>query len=111
MTFTINSNTFPAPASWSESYDTIENVNQSEAGTDLVDLVRAHKLTVSIQTNVTQAQKEVLLTLSALATVSVSVNGGTAKTMRMRGFSADRVRFSNKNTSELWQCSYTLTEV
>lgn len=111
MTYTINNTSFPAPTAWEETYDTIENVNQSEAGTDLCTLIRANKLTVSITNNVNTDQKDSLILLAAEPTVSVSVNGGTTKTMRMRGLSASRVRYSEKNVSDLWICRYTLTEV
>lgn len=111
MTYTINSTTFPAPAAWEESYETIENVSQSEAGTDLCSLIRANKLTISITNNVNSEQKESLRALAAEPTVSVSVNGGSPKTMRMRGFTASRVRYSEKNIIDLWTCKYTLTEV
>lgn len=111
MTYTINNTAYPIPMSWSEQYDTIENVNQSEAGTDLCSLIRANKLTVSITSNVTETQKNALLALSAYATVTVGINNVT-KTMRMRGFTADRVRFSDRlSTGELWEVSYTLIEI
>ena len=110
MIFKINNTALPIPAGWSEKYDTIENVNMSEAGTDLCSLVRANKLTVSITSNVTEAQKDDLLAYSANATVTVTI-GSASKTMRMRNFTANRVRYSEKNTTELWECSYDLMEV
>lgn len=111
MTYSINNTALPIPASWAETYETIENVNQSEAGTDLCSLIRANKLSVTITSNLTELQKTALLSYSAAGTVSVKINGVT-KTMRLRNVTADRVRFSERlATGELWECSYTITEV
>ena len=53
MIYKINNTILPIPAGWQESYGTIEQVNQSEAGTDLCNLIRANKLTLSITSNLT----------------------------------------------------------
>lgn len=111
MIFKINNTVYPTPAAWDESYEAIETVNQSEAGTDLCQLVRANKLTVQITSNLTSAQKDTMLALAAAATVSVQVNSGAAKTMRMREFTANRVRYSERSGGDLWECTYKLTEV
>lgn len=44
MIYKINNTVLPIPAGWQESYGTIEQVNQSEAGTDLCNLIRANCL-------------------------------------------------------------------
>lgn len=110
MIYKINNTVLPIPAGWQESYGTIEQVNESEAGTDLCHLIRANKLTLSITSNLTTEQKDALLAYSALGTVTVTI-GSASKVMRLREVEASRVRWSERNTTELWECSYKLLEV
>lgn len=110
MIYKINNTALPIPAAWQETYETIENVNQSEAGTDLANLIRANKLTVSISSNMAQTAKDALLSYAAEPTVTVTI-GSTTKTMRLRNVQASRVRWSEKNTEELWEVTYDLMEV
>lgn len=110
MIYRINNTVLPIPAAWSESYETIENVNQSEAGTDLTSLIRANKLSVSISSNLTETQKAALLEYATEPTVTVTI-GAASKTMRLRNVTASRVRWSEKNLEELWEVTYDLMEV
>lgn len=47
----FNDEKLPDPKKWEEEFKTIENVNQTEAGTDQVLVVRYEKLTVTAQFN------------------------------------------------------------
>ncbi len=43
----INNTPIPVPVAWSEISEVVENVNTTEAGTDVCDVLRVDKLTVT----------------------------------------------------------------
>ena len=43
----INSTSLPVPKVWNELPEVVENTNTTEAGTDIVDVLRVDKLTVN----------------------------------------------------------------
>lgn len=115
---TINSTAIPVPISWNETAEVVENVNTTEAGTDVVDILRTDKLTVNASFNVSS---------SWLATFKGWANSTSALTvkiydavtdayvtryMRIRNFTNNLVENSDKTsgTIGLWNVTFDLIE-
>lgn len=108
----INSETLPNPTSFSADEETIENVFQSEAGTDLGAVVRFGKVRAKATFQVTSFWRDKLQAYSQTATESVTIDG-TTMTMRIRNFSQKLVPNSEniQNTDGLWTVSLDFIEV
>lgn len=107
----FNGSDFPNPTSVTMTSDTIENVNQSEAGTDLVTMVRASKLSWSMSFNLSSKTKDVLKALCREETVSM-LYMGTTYTVRIRDYNEQLVANSEwaTNTDGLYVCSVKVME-
>ena len=114
----INSTSIPVPTMWNETAEVVENVNTTEAGTDIVDLLRVDKLTVNASFDVSSTW---LATFKgwAKATSSLTVkiydatiNGYITRYMRIRNFASSLVQNSDKNsgTIGLWNVTFDLIE-
>lgn len=117
VTRTLGGVTLPKPIQWDESYSVIENTNTSEAGTDLVNLVRQNKLSVSCSFNCSTRLYHSLYSLSqqtslTLQTYDPLLDTTGNRTVRMRDFSASFQQYSDNvpNTTGLWVVSFNLTE-
>ena len=90
---------------------TIENVSQSEAGTDLVTMVRASKKSWNMQFNLSSKTKDALKALCLEETVSMSYMG-SSYTVRIRDFNEQLVQYSEwaGNTDGLFVCSVKVME-
>lgn len=102
---------FPNPQPPTMTISTIENVNQSEAGTDLVVVVRSAKRSWSFNFNLSYTKKEVLRTLCTYEKVTMSYMGNEY-TVRIRDFNEKLVEGSEwvKDIDGLYECSVTVTE-
>ena len=91
----------------------IESVLQSEAGTDLVDVIRLNKRTVSCSFQVTSTWKDKLLVIGNRSTVSVQIGTETAFTCRPRIANYDMYQDSHTvaGTDGLWTVSMNFEEV
>lgn len=110
---TIDGVGIPNPVSFSESYESVENVNQSEAGTDVVSVVRLGKLVLDCTWNASSFLKHKLENYSTINSVTVRYNGIT-RHMRMRDYSASLKEGSARSiesSNGLWSVSATLTEI
>ena len=106
------------PINWSVRRDVVENVGTTEAGTDVVDLMRVGKLTITASYNVS-SDWLVKFESWADATSPLSVklydpatSAYVTKSMRIRNFISDYVKYS-KNTSGtlgLYVVSFDLIE-
>ena len=107
----FNGADFPNPASVSMTSDMIENVSQSEAGTDLVTMVRPSKKTWNFTFNLSSAKKDVLKGLCLLEYVTM-VYMGTTYTVRLRGYQDNLVENSEwaANTDGLFTVSVKAME-
>lgn len=106
------------PTSWSVRRDVVENTGTTEAGTDVVDLMRVGKITITASYNVSS---DWLVRFEGWAdeTSPLSVklydpatSAYITKDMRMRNFVSDYVNYS-KNTSGtlgLYVVSFDLIE-
>ena len=102
---------FPNPVSSTRASKTLENVATSEAGTDLVTIVRPSKQTWSFSFNLTSGKRDILKTLCTQESVTMTYMG-TNYTVRVRDYQEKLVANSEwVNRSEgLYECSVKVTE-
>ena len=107
----FNNETFPNPITPTKSSKTIENVNQSEAGTDLVCIVRPSKKSWSFKFNLSSAKRDILESLCSDESTQMYYMGSTY-TVRVRDFSERLVQNSEwtANTDGLYEVSVKVTE-
>lgn len=113
----INGTKIPEAEKWDESYETVETTNQSEAGTDIVVLVRSDKLTVSCEYNCSSFWAAKFAAFRDAEPLTVQIydiltGDYSTHTMRMRSFSASSVENSGstRNTNGLWTVSFELKD-
>lgn len=108
----FNGADFPNPNTPTMQSATIENVNQSEAGTDLVTVVRASKKTWNFSFNLSSKTRDILKSLCLLESVSMTYMGVTYNTVRVRDFQEQLVENSEWaiNTDGLYVCSVKVME-
>lgn len=117
VTRTLGGEVLPKPNQWDESYSWLENVNTSEAGTDLVNIVRSNKLSVTAQFNCTSHLYHKLYAMSQesylfLQTYDPLTNATGLRKVRIRDFTASFQQYSDSvpNTTGLWVVNFSLTE-
>lgn len=100
------------------SYDTVENVSESEAGTDMVDVVRYDKLTLSLSYKLTSDLVKVIRAFSKMRTFELKMydtieEGYVTRTVRMRNYKENKIRKSEKIavSNGLWEVSFDLLEI
>lgn len=114
----INSTNLPVPKTWNEIAEVMENVNTTEAGTDIVDIMRVDKLTVNASFDVSSswlatfkgwANSTSKLTVKIYDSVS---NAYVTRYMRIRNFNQNLFENSDKNsgTVGLWTITFDLIE-
>lgn len=115
----INGTDIPFPDSAiKESYETLENVNETEAGTDVCQIRRMKKLTLSCSYQLMGSWATFFEGLAfSPSTFKVKLYDFTTSayvehTMRMREYSKSLVKGSEKiNTGGMWQISFKLIEM
>lgn len=114
--YLFNSTEILYPITWDESFAEIENVQQSEAGTDIVSVRRSDKLSVSASFKVNTTWLTTLKSFKSLDSFTLSRYDGTTegydtRTVRMRNFSQKRIRWSETAVDgSLWEVSFNLEE-
>lgn len=114
----INSTNLPVPKTWNEIAEVMENVHTTEAGGDIVDIMRVDKLTVNASFDVSSswlatfkgwANSTSKLTVKIYDSVS---NGYVTRYMRIRNFNQNLFENSDKNsgTVGLWTITFDLIE-
>lgn len=105
------------PSSFSIDEEVIDKTNQTEAGTDQVQLVRTGKVTMNFSTKCLPQWLARYKYYSALASFQVSyydvsVNGYVTKTVRMRDFKWSVVKHSYEldNIAGIYDVSFVLKE-
>lgn len=105
------------PVKWQRSFDVVENVKKTEGGTDVVEVIRNDKLSISAQFGVTGRWAKVFKAFSKKNSIEVRMYDTESeqyetRTMRMRNY-----KESLKKNSELltevngvWDISFTLKE-
>ena len=114
----INGTDLPVAVSWNETAEVVENVNTTEAGTDIVDIMRVDKLRVTASYDCSSDWVKTFKDW-ANATSSLTVKiydpvteGYLTRYMRIRNFISNLVQHSDKNsgTIGLWNVSFDLVE-
>ena len=114
----INNTPIPVPIEWSENSSVVENAMTTEAGTDVIDVLRVDKLTVTASFDVSSSW---LATFKGWAnsTSALSVkiydsvtNAYAERSMRMRNFINNLVKDSDRTsgTVGLWNVTFDLIE-
>ena len=114
----FNDAVIPFPISYNASYDVVENVNTSEAGTDLVDMVRNDKLSLSMSFKMTSENVRMIRVFSRMRTFTLKIydtleDDYIERTVRMRNYKenlipkSERISISNG----LWEISFDLLEI
>ena len=105
------------PSSWEEESSVVENVNETEAGTDQIIVTRYDKLSVSASFQCSSAWAGRFKAYSKQSEITVSLydietHAYKNRSMRLRSFKAAPVEHSEKNsgTDGLWTVSFTLQE-
>jgi len=114
----INNVALPVPSEWNETSETMENVNTTEAGTDIVDVMRTDKLTVNASFDVSSTMlgtfKGWANSTSALKVKIYDpfTDAYVERDMRIRNFISTLVRYSDKTsgTVGLWTVTFDLIE-
>lgn len=107
----INGVRVPTPASYTESFDNIEEINQSERGTDRTLVTRLQKVSINLSFDVTDYWKEKLLAYGKLPTCNLQVGSASSMSGRFRVSNSPMVRNSNNATVTLWTVNATFTQI
>lgn len=107
----FNNVVFPNPKVHSRTSKTIENVSQSEAGTDLVMVVRPAKNSWNFSFNLSPAKRDILEGLTHDESTMMEYQGKTYR-VRVRDFSENTVEGSEwlSSVDGLFECSVSVTE-
>lgn len=107
----FNNVVFPNPLPPTMAIKTIENVSTSEAGTDLVTVVRPAKRSWNFSFNLSPEKKELLRQYCTREKVNMTYMG-TTYVVRVRDFSEKLVEGSEwlSTTEGLFECTVTVTE-
>lgn len=107
----FNNLVFPNPLTPTMSSKTVENVNTSEAGTDLVCIVRSSKNSWNFSFNLSPAKKEILRGLCEDESTVMDYQGNSY-TVRVRDYQEKLVEGSEwlSSTEGLFECSVKVTE-
>jgi hypothetical protein len=102
---------FPNPVKSDSSQMTVEQVKQSEAGTDLVILVRASKLKWNFTFNLTPATRNLLKEICKRESVTMNYMN-TDYTVRVRDYKETLQAGSewSQDVDGLWVCTVTVTQ-
>lgn len=107
----------PAPVQWDVSYATVETVNETEAGTDQVVLIRNNKISVMAGFQLSSYMMSMFKSWKNLRTVTLNMydpdsNAMKDYTVRIREFNASLVPQSDKKagTAGLWNVTFTIIQ-
>lgn len=114
----INNTPIPVPIEWSENSVIVENALTTEAGTDVIDVLRVDKLTVTASFDVSSSWLSTFKgwsnSTSALAVKIYDpvTDAYAERSMRMRNFINDIVKDSDRTsgTVGLWRVTFDLIE-
>jgi hypothetical protein len=116
--YTFDNTPIDFPLTWQETVKTVEAVNQTEAGTDVIILTRADKLSVSATARVTSDKLAFYDEYSKKKSFTLyRYDAGTGlynpRTVRMRNYTRSLKRGSEtlEITHGVWDISYTLEEI
>lgn len=106
-----------APVSWDESRENLGEVSQTEDGRDHIEYIRFGKVTISATFNCSDRWAAIFAGFSDRPSIEVKSydllrKGYITRTMRMEGFSASLVRYSDRlmGSNGLYEVAFTLVE-
>lgn len=114
----INNTPLPDAVSWSETAEVVENTNTTEAGTDITDIARVDKLTITASYDVSSTWLATFKGWSnSTSPLTVKIydpvtDAYKERTMRMRNFMSNLVQYSQNvsDTIGLWNVTFDLIE-
>jgi hypothetical protein len=113
----FDNDTIPQPSTWTENSEVVETVNNTEAGTQQVEVVRYDRLKVNCGFVVMDAVARLLKTYSkkdsfVVKYYDIETDAYKQRTVRMRGFSAALTKdsFNLLSVRGVWTVSFTLEE-
>lgn len=107
----FNNETFPNPITPTMTSQVLENVNRSEAGTDLVVVVRPSKKSWNFTFNLTSRTRDILKGLSEAESTTM-LYMGSSYTVRIRDYQERLVENSEwvRRSEGLFEVSVKVTE-
>lgn len=109
LTITFEDITFERVTSFGRSPETIENVNRSEAGTDLVEFIRAGKKNFSFGFTLTEKKANILESLCEYPSGTLKINNISYEG-RLRNFKADLIYLSQWAEQNIYNCTCEFIE-
>lgn len=116
--FKFNTTEILRPISWSETANVIENVQTSEAGTDIINVTRYDKLTISAEFGCSATWAKTFREFSLLDTFTLTrynvITGADEnRTVRMRNYSQTLIKDSETITGQngLYSITFDLEEI
>ena len=113
----INGYQLPAPVQWDVSYATVETVNETEAGTDQVVLIRNNKINVMAGFQCSSYMMSMFKFWKDQRSVTLNMYEPSDNAMkdyivRIREFNASLVPQSDKKagTAGLWNVTFTIIQ-
>jgi len=113
----FNTTVIPFPTSYTEEHETVDNVKQTEAGTDIVTVARYGKLKASMTIVCMQSVLQTLAGFSNIASFTFKrynpvTDAYGEKTVRMRNFQYSPRKGSEDLTEVkgVWEVSFVLEE-
>ena len=116
----LNTTELPIASGWSESYSNVENVNISEAGTDIVEVTRLGKLTLGLSFRLMGSWAATFESFAfsddpiSVYLYDPSTNAyGAARTMRMRDYKKKLIEGAEKcddTVKGMYDISFNLIE-
>ena len=107
----INSTTIPSPATYAGNPVNIEDVNESEAGTERVVVTRLLKRSYSFTFHVSEFWRQQLLTYGAMNSVSLQIGSENAMTGRFRIVGDDLQKHSNMTQVAYYSVRATFNQI
>ena len=105
------------PRQWNRTYAKIENINQTEAGGDDVEVIRTRKSTISCQFRCTDSWASTLSTFQDAPSLVVKFYDTKTKayielTVRMENYSEQLILGSERlgSTNGVWNIGFNLVE-
>lgn len=103
---------------WDESYETIENVYETEAGTDQINIIRNGKLTIEAEFRCHSGWLSTFRSFARLSTLNLKQYDTETEdyktyTVRIRDFKAQPIEFSDKvsETNGVWDVRFMIKEI
>lgn len=116
--FKFNNTEILRPIAWSETSNVIEAVNTSEAGTDIINVTRYDKLTISAEFGCSAAWAKTFKSFSILDSFTLTrydviSEADETRTVRMRNYSQTLIKDSQTLTGQngLYSITFDLEEI